>query len=183
MFTYCTKSTRKEALWVVSNISANSEADAIAVAKHPLLINLLFASRDNSFDIRKEAIWTLSNILYQVNDKDSIEILVNNDVVGILIERLQRDHDSGSICSLSLQSVDYLLQKSANARSIFDRFGGESVVQDLQLSEFHEVYQYAQTILEKHFGAQEMDEDEKKEFIKNRDAAVVSSKNSTSFVI
>ena len=49
-------------------------------------------------------------------------------------------------------------------------------MQDLQLSEFHEVYQYAQTILEKHFGAQEMDEDEKKYFIKNRDAALVTKK-------
>jgi hypothetical protein len=75
-----------------------------------------------------------------VNDKETIESLVSMDVVGILIDRLQRDYDSGSICSLSLQSVDYLLQKSVNARNIFDRFGGESVVQDLQLSEFHEVY-------------------------------------------
>ena len=176
MFTYCTKATRKEAIWVVSNISAKSEADAIAVAKHSSLVNLLYACRDNSFDIRKEAIWALSNILYQVNDKETIESLVTMDVVGILIDRLQRDYDSGSICSLSLQSVDYLLQKSVNARDIFDRFGGESVVQDLQLSEFHEVYQFAQTILEKHFGAQEMDEDEKKQFIKNRDAAVNNKK-------
>ena len=146
MFTYCTKVTRKEAIWVVSNISANSEADAIAVAKHPSLINLLYACRDNSFDIRKEAIWALSNILYQVNDKETIETLVSMDEVGILIDRLKRDYDSCSICSM--------------LETFSDRLGVEIFVQDLQLSEFHEVYQYAQTILEKHFGAQEMDEDD-----------------------
>jgi hypothetical protein len=33
IFTYCTKLIRKEALWLVSNIAANSEADAILIAK------------------------------------------------------------------------------------------------------------------------------------------------------
>lgn len=31
VFTYCTKQTRKEALWLVSNIAANSEADSLAL--------------------------------------------------------------------------------------------------------------------------------------------------------
>jgi len=178
VFTYCTKTTRKEALWVLSNIAANSEADAVAIANHQLIINLFYACRDNSFEIRKEAIWTLSNILYQVTDKEVLESLINLDIVTILLERLQRDHDSGSICSLSLQAVDYLLQKSDNAKNIFDRFGGEGVILDLQLSQFHEVYQYAQTILEKHFGAQEMDEQEKAHFFNQKD-----TKHSTTFKI
>jgi hypothetical protein len=67
--------------------------------------------------------------------------------------------------------VDYLLQKSQTARTIFDHFGGEGIVQDMQLSQFHEVYQLACTILEKHYGAQEMDELEKKQFINQRSAA------------
>lgn len=89
---------------------------------------MFYACRDNAFEIRKEAIWTLSNILYQVTDKGVIEALINLDIVTVLLERLQRDHDSGSICSLSLQAVDYLLMKSENAKNIFDRFGGESVI-------------------------------------------------------
>jgi hypothetical protein len=107
-----------------------------------------------------------------------IESLINLDIVTILLERLQRDFDSGSICSLSLQAVDYLLQKSDNAKNIFDRFGGEGVILDLQLSHFHEVYQYAQTILEKHFGAQEMDEIEKANFFNQKDI-----KHTTTFKI
>ena len=88
VFTYCTKTTRKEALWVLSNIAANSEGDAVAIANHQLVINLFYACRDNSFEIRKEAIWTLSNILYQVTDKEVMESLINLDIVTILLERL-----------------------------------------------------------------------------------------------
>ena len=33
IFTYCTKIIRKEALWLVSNIAANSEAEAVLIAK------------------------------------------------------------------------------------------------------------------------------------------------------
>ena len=34
VFTYCTKQVRKETMWLVSNIAANSEQDAMIVAKH-----------------------------------------------------------------------------------------------------------------------------------------------------
>jgi hypothetical protein len=84
--------------------------------------------------MRKEAVWAVSNILYRVSDPAVIEHLVSIDIVNVIVERLQRDSDSGSISSLSLQSVDYLLQKSQTARTIFDHFGGEGIVQDMQLS-------------------------------------------------
>lgn len=43
VFTYCTKSVRKEALWVLSNIAANSAVDACAIADHSIMINLLLS--------------------------------------------------------------------------------------------------------------------------------------------
>ena len=78
--------------------------------------------------MRKEAVWAVSNILYRVTDPSVIEHLVSLDIVHVIVERLQRDSDSGSISSLTLQSVDYLIFKSETAKTIFDHFGGESIV-------------------------------------------------------
>jgi hypothetical protein len=87
---------------VLSNISANSDEDACAVAKHDFMHNLLYSCRDNAFEMRKEAVWAVSNILYRVSDPAVIEHLVSIDIVNVIVERLQRDSDSGSISSLSL---------------------------------------------------------------------------------
>jgi len=168
VFIYCQKLTRKEALWLVSNIAANSEEDANALADSLIIGNLLSACRDSSVEMRKEAVWALSNTLNLLHDKDRIERLISMDIMATLLELLQKDEDSGSIASLALSTVNYLLNKSDTAKVVFMRLGGPEVAGDLQLSKFHEVYKLASEILERHCGAQEMDPLEKMEFINSK---------------
>ena len=64
VFVYCSKQMRKEALWLLSNVAANSEQDAVAFLSHPnLLTNMLMSCQDKSIELRKEAVWALSNLL------------------------------------------------------------------------------------------------------------------------
>ena len=119
VFTYCTKLCRKEALWLVSNIAANSEEDANSIADSSLMLNLLCACRDSAHEMRKEAIWALSNIFFKVTDKARIERLVEQDVMSTVLEMLSRDGDSGSIASLGLTTINELLTKSDNAMLAF----------------------------------------------------------------
>lgn len=134
VFTYCTKVTRKEALWLISNVAANSEQDANALADSPLMLNLLMSCRDTAHEVRKEAVWALSNVVYKITDSARIERIIESDVMSILLEMLVRDADSGSIASLALTSVNELLTKSENARMIFHRLGGQEACEDLQIS-------------------------------------------------
>lgn len=153
VFTYCTKLTRKEALWLVSNISANSEEDANAIVDSGLFVNLLLACRDSALEMRKEAIWSLSNITHILTDPVRIQTLVEADIMSTMIELLQKDGECGSIASLALTSVNDLLNKSPNALQVFLRRGGEEAVQDLQISSYQEVYKLACEIMERHCGA------------------------------
>ena len=131
VFTYCTKQTRKEALWLVSNIAANSDRDSEAIVDSQLMINLLCACRDSAYELRKEAIWVLSNIIHRISDKERVEKLVEMDVMSTLIELLQRDSDSGTISSLGLNAVNQLLTRSDQAKFAFMKLGGEDVALDL----------------------------------------------------
>jgi hypothetical protein len=50
---------------------------------------------------------------------------------------------------------------------VFCALGGQQVIEDLQISPYHEVYKLSAEILERFFGAQEMEGEEKMQFITN----------------
>ena len=53
---------RKEALWLLSNVAANSEKDATEIIKRGLIPNIVYAARDKNNELKKEALWVLANI-------------------------------------------------------------------------------------------------------------------------
>ena len=52
------------------------------------MLNLVFSCKDPLYDLRKEAVWALSNICYRLTDKQRIMKLIENDVMIVLIELL-----------------------------------------------------------------------------------------------
>ena len=171
VFTYCPKQTRKEAIWLVSNIAANSDADAQALCDSDLMVYLLMACRDSAYELRKEGIWALSNIIHRMTDQPHLCKLIEMDIMSSLIDILQRDGDSGTVAALGLNALNELLTRSDQAKVVFAKLGGEDVVQELQLSQYHEVYKVACEILERHCGAEEMTKLEKMEFINSKEQA------------
>lgn len=92
-------------MWLVSNIAANSDQDATAIANSQIMIPLLFACRDNAHEVRKEAIWALGNVTYHVHDKQTIQKIVELDIISIVLELLDRDQDSGVISQIGLTVI------------------------------------------------------------------------------
>ncbi len=112
VFTYCPKQTRKEAIWLVSNIAANSDADAQALCDSDLMVYLLMACRDSAYELRKEGIWALSNIIHRMTDQPHLCKLIEMDIMSSLIDILQRDGDSGTVAALGLNALNELLTRS-----------------------------------------------------------------------
>lgn len=139
VFTYCSKTIKKKAIWLVSNIAANSEADAIALTKFKIMSNLVFAGRDPAHDMRYEAIFAISNIVYNIKDKGNLKELLNLDLMTLLLERLENDDDSGPFCSLILTIVGIILDRSEDAKQIFFRLEGNLILQVLQISPSEEI--------------------------------------------
>lgn len=59
---FCNKQIKKEAIWLLSNIAANSEQDAESLIDSNIIFNIIHSCRDNLYELRKEAIWAMSNI-------------------------------------------------------------------------------------------------------------------------
>ncbi len=80
------------------------------------MTNVIFAGRDQSYEMRKEAIWAISNVVYHVKDKEMIEKFLEMDLMTLILERLQHDTDFGSISSMCLTTLGVLLERSDNAK-------------------------------------------------------------------
>jgi hypothetical protein len=115
-FTYCIKQTRKEALWLVSNIASNSEVEANMLADSSLIVNLLTSCHDSTLLMRKEAIWALTNIVHKMSGRERFENLINMEIITTIIDLLQKDADNGPIATLGLAAIDILLGKSETAK-------------------------------------------------------------------
>jgi hypothetical protein len=133
-----------------------------------MMTNILFAGRDSAHDMRKEALWAISNIIYNIKDQQTLKDLIERDLMTLILERLQHDADSGPICSMCLTTLGILLERSSDSREVFYKLCGEQVLEDLQVSPYHEIYKQAADLLEKYCGAQAMDALEKMEFINSR---------------
>lgn len=86
ILTIGSRTHKKEALWVLSNVAANSEDDAKAIIKKGLMTNLICCANDKNVDLRKEAIWVLSNICYIILDSDTLKELISCDIVTLIYE-------------------------------------------------------------------------------------------------
>ena len=73
-------------------------------------------------------------------------------MITLLVEILQRETDSGAMMILALSAVNYLLNKSEQCKIVFDNLGGKQIVEDLQISPYHEVYKLSSEIVDRHFG-------------------------------
>lgn len=90
-----TKDHKREALWLISNIAANSELDSIALVKKGLVVNLIYASKDNNWEIKREAVWALSNICVSIHEAESLIELIHADVLSLFYDLLLSDSEYG----------------------------------------------------------------------------------------
>jgi hypothetical protein len=117
--------------------------------------------------------WTLSNICYYVKDPRKLALLAEYDLMHVVIDLMNRDFNSGSMMVLCLHIVNDLLEKSEECRITFEKLDGHKAVEDLQISQYTEVYKQSALILEKFFAGQEMEELEKMEFINSKQDFII----------
>ena len=70
---------KKAALWLLSNIVLNSMQDIEAVLASGIMVNVSLACRSSSTSIKKEAIYTVSNMINKLcieNEFEKIETLL-----------------------------------------------------------------------------------------------------------
>ena len=161
------KEVRKEACWIVSNITAGPLAHVQSVCTAglvPRLVELSSAGRED-FEVRKEAVYALCNAC----GGDSAQVLSGLVASGVVqpFSDLLECADASLLLAV-LEALEALLGAGAAAVAagateqnacavIFDEVGGLPKLEALQSHQNEEVYKKAVSMLDAFFGAEEDD--------------------------
>ncbi|WZZ63079.1 hypothetical protein YC2023_063186 [Brassica napus] len=172
------KTIRKEACWVVSNITAGCQSQIQAVFDAdicPALVNLL---RNSEFDVKYEAAWAICNaiaggsykqILFLVKQdciKPLCDILTSSDtqLVMLCLESLEKILKVGEACyTRHAEGVYQCTQTNVNPHAqIIEDAEGLEKIESLQSHENSDIYEMAVKILETYWLEEEEGEEEDK---------------------
>ena len=160
------KSVRKEALWAISNVSADSHATLQSVIDCGLMGLICDIVRDGRSDseLRKEAIWTLCNAA-TVGNRDQIYTLVLKDrykMAEVMCDFLETCRDPKTTRTV-VDAIYAILCKGEDEEDtdnpftgIIEECGGLAIIEDLQEDESPEVYEGAIRVLERFFDCEEV---------------------------
>jgi importin subunit alpha-1 len=158
------KLVRKEALWAISNISADSQSMLQAVIDSGLMGLICDTIKEGVVDseIRKEASWTICNAA-TVGSRNQIYTLVLKEryrILDLLCDYLESCRDLKTIKTV-LDSIHSILRMGAEDEynsfsQIMEECGGLAIIEDLQANDCQEVYESAVGILESFFDCEQI---------------------------
>eukprot|EP01033_Poteriospumella_lacustris_P023315 gene23315-biopygen7318 len=108
------KAIRREACWALSNIAAGSsqQVQALFVATPPVFPKVLEIVRTGTMDVRKEALWVVSNGLESCSWESILYLVDTLQVLRVLCELLSIS--DAAILSVALQCIHKLLKRAAD---------------------------------------------------------------------
>ena len=160
------KTVRKEALWAISNICADSQPMVQAIIDSGVMTQICEIVKNGLSDseIRKEAVWTICNAATAGN-RDQIYSLAFKDsfrIIDILCDYLENCRDAKSIRTV-LDSIFAILKLGQDQDpcnpfcELLEQCGGLDTIEGLQEDESAEVYEAAVRILETFFDCNDLE--------------------------
>jgi hypothetical protein len=127
-----------------------------------VLQKIIEYARNGSWEIKKEALWTLSNCFTTGSDDHAMS-LVQNEALQPLAEVLALKNGDATVLCATLDAIERVLEVSDRQGltygRLFDEYNGIESLENLQEHPSEEVYNKAIKIIENHFNADE-EEDE-----------------------
>jgi hypothetical protein len=159
------KGVRKETLWAISNVCADSQFHVQSVIDCGLMDRVceILQSGNTDTDLRKEAVWSICNAS-TVGNREQIRQLVTDSrfrVIELLTNFIQSSHDRKSIKTVLDSLYSILLAGSVEGYSesaysaILEECGGLTIIEDLQQDESEDIYRGAIRILENFFNCED----------------------------
>lgn len=147
---------------MLSNIAAGSVAQLDSVFQHrELLERVIEIARTDRWEVRKEALWVVSN-MFTTGGDNQVRTLVQQDGFAALVDALENVQDS-KILLVALEAIEVVLKLGnglgLNYANMFDELNGIDKLEELQEHPSEDVYQKAVDIMEQYFGVED-EEDE-----------------------
>lgn len=156
------RGVRKEACWLLSNISAGTQSQVGSLFKQKQVITLLVEyATSESWEVRKEAIWSVANIFTGGNDFH-VQCLVQADGLVAMCDVLDVPGESRIIVA-ALDAIENILtvgeRHNLDYCTTVDECGGIDKLEKLQEHADDAIYNKAIHIIERFFGEEEVEDE------------------------
>jgi importin subunit alpha-1 len=163
---YSQKVIKKDTCWILSNIAAGNKNQISALFQNfesnALVAKLVKCAFDAPWEIRKEAVWAVCNILTCGTDRH-MECVVSVNGIQALCNVLQVQQDASLLLAV-MDAFEKLLEADENYERNYqmtmDECGGIDHLEELQQHPNNDVFEKASNIILLYFGATDDDEDQ-----------------------
>jgi importin subunit alpha-1 len=157
------KTIRKETCWLASNITAGTQNQiAMLMHKRGILHSLIDNAMNSSWEIRKEAIWALSNIC-TTGDDVQVMGLIQFEGLQPLTEVLAFHNADATVLVAALDAIEQVLlvgdRHGKDYCNLLDEYNGIDNLENLQEHPSTSVYEKTVHIIETYFGAEEQEDE------------------------
>jgi importin subunit alpha-1 len=160
------KAIKKDTCWILSNIAAGTKDQINALFQNfesnALVAKLVKCAFDAPWDIRKEAVWAICNILTCGTDRH-MECVVSVNGIQALCNVLQNQSDATLLLAV-MDAFEKLLDADEkyerNYQVMMDECGGVDHLEELQQHPNNDVFEKASNIILLYFGEARDDEDQ-----------------------
>jgi importin subunit alpha-1 len=158
-------STRREACWLASNIAAGTHSQIDALLKEGGVISTITEyARTGTWLIRKDCIWTLSNVFVTGMDHHTMA-LVQAESLRPLAEVLSLQNAEAVTLCVALDGIERVLEVSGRYPNltfevILDEYGGVEYLENLQEHPSEKVYKQVAKIISMYFSDDAVEEEE-----------------------
>ena len=157
------RTIRKETCWLASNIAAGTNAQITRLLQdNALILKLVHTALHSTWETKKEALWTLSNICTTGND-EHVKFLVQSQGLQPLAEVLGQKNADAVILSAALDAIERILDVGERHNHgfavMFDECNGIDFLEGLQEHPSNAVYEKTVKIIENYFGEAENDDE------------------------
>jgi importin subunit alpha-1 len=153
---------KKDTCWILSNIAAGTKKQTDALFQvNGLVKKIVQCASDAPWEIRKEAVWAVCNILTCGTDRHMEKIVKVNGIQALCdVLKLQQD---ATLLLAVMDAFEKLLdadeQFDRNYKTLMDECGGVDHLEDLQQHPNNDVFEKASNLIIRYFGADDEDED------------------------
>ena len=156
------KHIRRDVLLTISNIGAGTHSQIDELFKHrSLMKEIARLANDGPAAIKKEALWTMSNIVTQGTLRHG-SILVHLECIDTFCKYLTAAFDD-QVAVLVLEAIEKLLSQNKKREmsyiELFYHCNGVQAIEDLQSSKVEKIYEMSVQILIDYFGGAEDDDE------------------------
>ena len=158
------KHIRRDVLLALSNIAAGTHNQIEKlINRRTLMLEIVRLANDGSAEVKKQALWTLSNIATQGSVKQANFIAVQYECIATFCHYMTTSVDN-QLLLVVLEAVDKILLHNKVSELglivFFEHCNGVQAIEDLQDNKDEKVYKMTVGILVKYLGGVEEDDDE-----------------------